>query len=78
MVPRRYVHVQDAQWSCRNRHQGEGPPERAHTGPGRPKPPDIACSVGSTPLGLAVGRSYLISLSHLRVVTFGGGIVDDP
>eukprot|EP00964_Phaeocystis_antarctica_P012506 scaffold6893_cov104-Phaeocystis_antarctica.AAC.2 len=27
-----------AQWSCRNRHQGEGPPERAHTGPGRPKP----------------------------------------
>ena len=27
-----------AQWSCRNRHQGEGSPERAHTGPGRPKP----------------------------------------
>ena len=27
-----------AQWSCRNRHQGEGPPERAHTGPGSTKP----------------------------------------
>jgi len=32
-----------AQWSCRNRHQGEGPPERAHTGPGSTKPRYIAC-----------------------------------
>ena len=27
-----------ARWTCRNRHQGKGPPERAHAGLGSTKP----------------------------------------
>ena len=63
-----------ARWTCRNRHQGKGPPERAHAGLGSTKPRYIVYTRASLQI---VGHGGMCAAVAVRVDERGLGDSDE-